>query len=206
MTRPELIKPMGITGHLSQSELAALIERFWVKVDKNGPIIHEELGPCWEFTKSKKSKGYGQIYVRRVHSPVTASRLAWEIQYGPIPDGLGVLHRCDNPPCVRGEHLFLGTVRDNAIDMVAKGRAFLQHHSFPGDPHWSHVQPELITRGEAHGMAKLKEWQVLQIRALVPSGVTCASLAQSFGVHPGTVELIAKGKTWRHLLPSDGEH
>jgi hypothetical protein len=55
--------------------------------------------------------------IRRAH------RIAWELVYGPIPSGLKCLHRCDNPSCVRPDHLFLGTVTDNAEDMIVKGRA-----------------------------------------------------------------------------------
>lgn len=79
---------------------------------------------CWEWTGAT-TWGYGEvnrqgISGRRVH------RLAWEFAYGPIPDGLMVLHRCDNRSCVRPDHLFLGTAADNMHDMIAKGRASWQ--------------------------------------------------------------------------------
>ena len=69
--------------------------------------------------------GYGRVYMgqrdgRSVH--VGAHRVAWEKVNGPIPDGMQVLHKCDNPPCVNEDHLFLGTHRDNMIDMTEKGR------------------------------------------------------------------------------------
>jgi hypothetical protein len=80
-----------------------------------------ELGPCWVWTKST-SHGYGAFGIeRRVHK---AHRVAFQWMVGPIPEGLCVLHRCDNRPCVRPDHLFLGTRPDNTADMMAKGRGF----------------------------------------------------------------------------------
>ena len=88
------------------------MDRLWSRVDKTGD--------CWVWTGATTTAGYGEIRfggkVVRVH------RLVYELTVGPIPEGMGVLHRCDNPPCCRPDHLFLGTQRDNARDMVAKGR------------------------------------------------------------------------------------
>jgi hypothetical protein len=79
-------------------------------------------GPgCWEWTASRQRFGHGTKWhngaVRLVH------RIAWEEANGPIPHGLCVLHRCDNPSCVRPEHLFLGTKGDNNVDRNTKGRS-----------------------------------------------------------------------------------
>lgn len=93
-------------------------ERFWSKVDIR------DIDECWVWTRSLKAKGYGQF---RVHpapaSPQTASRVAWQLANGPIPDGLFVCHACDNPPCCNPNHLFLGMPIDNTRDMIRKGRA-----------------------------------------------------------------------------------
>jgi hypothetical protein len=74
---------------------------------------------CWEWQGSRVSNGYGHI---NGIGNGYAHRAAWELTYGPIPDGLQVLHRCDNPPCVRLDHLFIGTTLDNMRDRDAKGR------------------------------------------------------------------------------------
>lgn len=89
-----------------------LAERLWARVERRGP------GECWEWTAHRLPKGYG------VFGPgVVAHRVAWEVAHGPIPDGLHVLHTCDNPPCCNPGHLRLGTPQDNVDDMMRKGRS-----------------------------------------------------------------------------------
>jgi hypothetical protein len=91
--------------------------RFWKKVTKlNGN------NACWVWTSSLNDGGYGQFWVGAVKRNLLAHRLAYVLTYGPIARGLLVCHRCDNPICVRPEHLFVGTVADNLRDMVRKGR------------------------------------------------------------------------------------
>jgi len=92
-------------------------ERFWEKVDIRDP------DECWPWTKSCNPWGYGKF--ARVHGDIVpAHRMAWELTHGPIPDGLFVLHHCDNPPCCNPyKCLFLGTHQDNMRDMASKGRA-----------------------------------------------------------------------------------
>lgn len=98
-------------------------EHFWEFVNKNGPVQPHcpNLGPCWIWTASGFSKNYGKVSVKG--KTVGAHRVAWELGVGPIPNGLYVLHHCDNPPCVNyTQHLFLGTHTDNMRDAAAKGR------------------------------------------------------------------------------------
>src|SRR5882672_11149425 len=98
--------------------------RFWRKVNKDGPV-HPTLGTqCWLWTASTQNGGYGQIRTptNDKRKLLRANRLSWEIAFGPVPDGLFVLHHCDNPPCVNPDHLWLGTKADNNNDRSRKGR------------------------------------------------------------------------------------
>jgi hypothetical protein len=88
-------------------------DRFWEKVKKNKD-------GCWEWTANKMRLGYGMFRFDKIWQ--LSHRVSWKITNGPIPEGLNVLHRCDNPACVRPDHLFLGTQIDNIKDMVKKGR------------------------------------------------------------------------------------
>ena len=97
-----------------------LAERFW------SHVLCITGTRCWEWQGSRVW-GYGQLSTVGGGSPLKASRVAWELEHGPIPDGLLVCHRCDNPPCVNPSHLFLGTDADNMRDMITKGRA---HHPY----------------------------------------------------------------------------
>ena len=88
------------------------MDRFWDKVDKTGE--------CWIWTASKNKKGYGRFgFGSRAQ---LAHRVSWLLSNGEIPDGMLACHTCDNPPCVNPSHLWLGTQKDNVVDMSSKGR------------------------------------------------------------------------------------
>lgn len=94
-------------------------ERFWKLVKSGNP------DECWEWQGSKGKGGYGRFnkYNRLKNSHIYAHKFSYELHNGPVPDGLLVLHKCDNPGCVNPNHLWLGTYRDNCLDMINKGRA-----------------------------------------------------------------------------------
>lgn len=96
-------------------------DRFWAMVLKTES--------CWLWQGYMNPKGYGLISTKRGSRPLQTHRVSYEIHYGPIPDGLWVLHKCDNQQCVNPEHLFLGTAHDNTADMIAKERGHWQRNA-----------------------------------------------------------------------------
>lgn len=175
---------------------ATLREWFWSMVSKSEG--------CWTWTGQHTRAGYGHISFMG-HRWRYAHRVAWELSNGPIPHGRLVCHRCDNPGCVRPDHLFLGTQADNMRDMVSKGRnasskgtARLPH----GDSHWARLRPERVRRGEQVNKAKLTAEEVLAIRAGYQRGrgnTNQVVLAKQYGVKQAAIWNILAGRTWKHI-------
>lgn len=186
-----------------------LRDRFWRKVDKSGGE-----NACWVWMAAKNDAGYGLIRVAGKN--YKAHRVAWVLQNGPIDDGVGVLHKCDNPPCVNFRHLFNGSQGDNMKDMVSKNRHLSRIHALPrGDNHWSRRSPEDVKRGDSHpmkinpslasrgmncGRHKLTDDEVLDCRKSFNEGVaTASSLAKKYRVSFQCIYYLLKRKTWRHI-------
>ncbi len=150
------------------------IARFWRKVDKRGP------DECWEWTGAKRQRGYGSFKgpvrngVRLEPGPavLTAHRVSYVLAHGPVPNGLLVLHRCDNPPCCNPAHLWLGTDAENARDKMLKGRVGLSDIDFDA---------------------------VRAIRAARASGVRLRVLAAKYGVSMAAISRIAGGVNYAHV-------
>lgn len=132
-------------------------------------------GDCLVWLGGKDGKGYGLLKV--AGKTQRAHRVAWQNSNGPIPSGMMVLHRCDNPPCCKLDHLFLGTNVDNMRDMVAKGRS-----------------PRGATEHNVN--AKLSNAQVVAMRQRFARGdVSCPDMAAQFGVSPSNAWLILTGRS-----------
>lgn len=156
---------------------------FAEKLEKHS--IQEPNSGCLLWTGAT-AKGYGSIsYYRagRSHT-VQAHRLSWEVNRGPIPDGLCVCHKCDVPTCINPGHLFLGTEGENSRDMSAKGR----HDGFK-------------RRGAKHPLAKLSDEQAALVRCSTEKGVV---LAARFAVSPSTISLIRSGRIRAHAETARG--
>ncbi len=146
----------------------SLEERFWANIDKTPGLGPH--GECWEWRGVLASGGYGRLHTGPGTKYIRAHRFAWTLEHGPIPKGMDVLHKCDNPPCVRC--LFLGTQLDNLRDRDKKSRF----------------------------ASKLTESDVIQIRSLYKTNrARKDELASQFGVCYDNIWYIVTGRTWKHL-------
>jgi HNH endonuclease len=149
--------------HLSEEQRLDLLrskyERFVVK--GNG---------CWGWNGANQ-KGYGCFTY--MHKSMRAHRASWILHNGPIQESMHVLHKCDNPPCSKPEHLFLGSHKENMKDMRSKGL----HKQY----------------------SKLTEEQVKEIKSLLASGEKVDDLSKRYGVGFSTVNDIKDGRTWKRL-------
>lgn len=151
----------------------SLEDRFWAKVDKNPG--HGPGRECWIWTGSRDEFGYGRF--NRNGSGGSAHRAGYEITVGAIPAGFVIRHKCDNPACVRPDHLETGTSQDNSDDQVNRGRA-------------------RAPRGVESGHAKLDEDQV---RAIFSDTRNQRDIAAEYGISQSSVMMIKTKRNWRHL-------
>ena len=124
LSNPQAVKSSRPRRHekhnlLDASTLAAFEEAFWERVNKDGPTVRPELGPCWLWTGGL-SQGYGLLRIGG--RAIRASRVSWILANRRYPNGPLIMHACDNPPCVNPSHLTPGTHHENSQDMVMKGR------------------------------------------------------------------------------------
>lgn len=164
--------------------LANAHERFWGKPERIGDCL------VWPATQQNHS-GYGLFYCDGKYR--AAHRIAYILAHGPIPDGMFVCHRCDNPSCVNPEHLFLGTHQDNMDDCTRKGR-----HA-RGDRSGPRLHPEKMSRGEHRYNAKLTDDLVREIRRLHQNGMRGRAIGKAFGITESAVSAIVHGKSWKHV-------
>lgn len=152
--------------------------RFWAAVSKKGPT-RSVLGRCWKWLRPLDKDGYGEIMVRR--RKYKAHQYAWVLLVGELPNGVQVLHKCDNPSCTNPDHLFLGTNRDNTADKVRKSRQ---------------------AKGEDFRSAKLTKKDVIRIRKRYRYGSQSngtVAIAREYGVSNVLVGMVVKRKAWKHI-------
>jgi len=152
------LKPLA--GHS-----VAPFQRFWRRVRKTEG--------CWIWT-GKRSNGYGVIMIDG--KAMLAHRYSFVLHFGDVPVGLFVCHRCDNPPCVRPDHLFAGTCADNIADMVSKGRG----HKGPRAPSVCVLSPDAV-------------------RTIRSSRLRGPALAARFGVSASTISRVRRRTAWAHV-------
>ena len=144
-------------------------QRFWEKVEKSDG--------CWLWKSAFGTRGYGLFW--NVGKNIYAHRFSWQVaNASTVPEGLVVMHSCDNPACVNPAHLSVGTHKDNQIDKANKGRSL---------------------RGSKNPSAKLNDESVRRIRELYSGGgFTHQVLADMFGVkYKSTIGSVVRNKTWR---------
>jgi hypothetical protein len=147
------------------------LRRFWKNVSKSDP--------CWNWTGNKYKDGYGQFSIG--YKKYRAHRLSYELHIGDVPEGIYVLHTCDNRVCINPLHLFLGTASDNSRDAFKKGRL---------------IPP--VSNGQLNGRAKLTRADVDRIRALYATGIyTQVGLALTYGVSKSTISHIILRYIWK---------
>lgn len=152
--------------------------RFFANIS---PFTNEK--GCLLWIGCKQSDGYGVFRVNG--KKMKAHRFSYLYWVGSISAGLLICHHCDNPACVNPNHLFIGSVRDNLMDCINKGR---------NNP----------MKGERHGMAKLTTQQVFEIRRLYAiGGITQQQLAIKFEITQGHIGAIILGKSWKHLSSTE---
>ncbi len=152
-------------------------EAFWSRVKRGAA------NQCWEWTSYRNDSGYGVVNTKN-GILYRAHRLAYEFTNSPIPEGLFVCHRCDNPPCCNPAHLFLGTPAENNIDMHQKGRN----------------GRDCGAQGESNYGAKLTAADVQAIRArYAKGGVYQRDLAAEYGLTLHATNAIIRYRTWMHV-------
>jgi hypothetical protein len=148
-------------------------DRFWPKVDKSGD--------CWLWLGFIDHAGYGRFRVGgRAGKSERAHRAAWEMTVAPIPAGMELCHHCDNPRCVRPDHMFVGTHAENMADAAAKKRF---------------TSP----LGELSGRARFKDGDVLEMHRLHASGLGYRRIAKLVGTTKSTVYYVLTGRRWPHI-------
>lgn len=163
------------TGMHPVAKRKTIEQRFWAKVQK-GPHPDD----CWKWLRAKAS-GYGKLSADRGRM-LRAHIFSYELHFGPVPEGLQVLHSCDNRECTNPRHLEAGTQQKNMQDCFLRGRGNTQRNF-----------------GTANGQAVLDAQKVMEIREWSASGVSGNKIAAELRVCRATVQKVLKALTWQHV-------
>lgn len=181
-------KSIDTRKRISRERALRLKYWFWDHVNKSET--------CWEWQGHCSKGGYGVVSFSG--KQILAHRASYEMNFGPIPTGHFVCHRCDNPKCVRPDHLFLGAPVDNVRDMLSKGRN--KCNPPMGQDHWARKNPEKVRRGSANNKAKLTEKQVAEIREKYASGkYTQTQLSGEYQISQQVISKVINKKLWSHV-------
>lgn len=161
------------------------------KFMQNIRIIHG----CWEWQGTKLSSGYGRFWYK--YGRIFTHRLSFILFNGVIPDGLFILHSCDNPCCVNPKHLHVGTKQENIQEAVLRKRALI------GDLNPMRKHPRF---GENSFRSKLKEKEVLKIIYYLNKGISGKELAKEYHVTESAISSIKSGKSWSYLNKPPAEN
>lgn len=167
---------LGLNARIPVEQIKDVGPRFWKYVRKNGP------NGCWECERLDR-KGYGRHYFGKkglISKEFRAHRFLYFVTNPTADQSLMVLHRCDNRRCVNPDHMFLGTAKDNADDMISKGRA---KHAC----------------GEANAVSRFTTEQILKAKELHASGLGYTRVGRIVGISKTHVRSIIKGRAWAHL-------
>jgi HNH endonuclease len=152
---------------------------------------------CWNWLGKVSGAGYGRIRMGGAGTKLAgAHKVAWELIHGPIPKGMFVCHRCDNPPCVNPGHLFVDFPKGNTQDALRKNR--MSH----GKKHSEAILASSYDgRGEKNNHAKLQASDIYTIRTLSPA-MTFTAISQRYHVSISAISKIVHRRTWKHLPES----
>jgi hypothetical protein len=148
-------------------------EDVWKKIHKGSP------SECWEWNGARSSNGYGHMRIN--YTDYLVHRIVYELIKGKIPEGLFILHTCDNRLCCNPNHLGAGTQQDNMIDMVLKSRSCPQY-------------------GELNNAHKLEEQDIIKIKSLYASGKYYQKeIGKMFNVSQTSISLIVRNINWNYI-------
>lgn len=168
----------SIIGRPKGSENRTIPGTNYLNTNKNkfykNVLVPELKDGCMEWNGSKRN-GYGRVIINK--KTISSHRFSYELYIGKIPDGLCVLHMCDNPSCIRPDHLFVGTYGDNNRDRANKGRTF-------------------IASGQKNGNSKLTNYQVKEIKKKIKIGYSCDDLSILYDVSIDTIFKIKSKQYW----------